>query len=102
MVPSPGSISAHSLIVATRNQVSSDNADEKVILLLDSGMYYSLDPVGASIWSLIQEPRPLSDLRDALLQRYEVSREECEQALQSFLHEMSAEKLIEVREVAAP
>ena len=43
-----------SVIVTATDQVSADLAGEAVILNLESGVYYSLDEVGAYIWSLIQ------------------------------------------------
>ena len=44
-------------MVATKDQVSCDLAGEAAILNIKSGVYYGLDPVGARIWNLMQEPR---------------------------------------------
>jgi hypothetical protein len=49
--------SRHSIVVATKDQVSSDLGGEVAILDLKAGVYYGLDTVGARIWNLIQEPR---------------------------------------------
>ena len=50
-------ISDRSVVVATKDQVSCDLAGEAAILNIKSGVYYGLDPVGARIWTLMQEPR---------------------------------------------
>lgn len=89
-----------SVIVPAKNQVSSNHKDEKVVLLLDTGMYYSLNPVGSYIWDLIQESRSVGDLRTAVLERYDVPRERCDNGLLGFLRELVVEGLIEIREEA--
>ena len=68
-----------------------------VILNLDSGMYFGLNAVGARIWNLIQEPRSVQDIRDLLLEEYEVDPERCENDLLALLHGLAAEGLAEVK-----
>ena len=87
----------YSLVVAATEQVSCDLAGEAAILNLKSGVYYGLDPVGARIWNLLQEPRTVNDIRDALLKEYGVEPERCERDLLTLLQELAAEGLIEVK-----
>ena len=68
-----------------------------MILNLDSGMYFGLNAVGARIWNLIQEPRTVRDIRDLLLEEYEVDRERCENDLLALLDRLAAEGLAEVK-----
>jgi hypothetical protein len=63
---------------------------------LDAGSYYSLDQVGVFVWNLIQEPRKVSDIRDAIFEEYEVDLEECERDLLALLEELAANKLLDV------
>jgi Coenzyme PQQ synthesis protein D (PqqD) len=90
-------ISRDSIVVATQEQVSCDLAGEVVILHLRSGMYYGLDAVGARIWSLIQTPMNVNDLRDALLEEYDVDPDRCERDLVALIEDITAQALIEVR-----
>jgi Coenzyme PQQ synthesis protein D (PqqD) len=90
-------ISRDSIVVATQEQVSCDLAGEVVILHLRSGMHYGLDAVGARIWSLIQTPMNVNDLRDALLEEYDVDPDRCERDLVALLEDITAQGLIEVR-----
>lgn len=55
--------------------MSADLSGEAVILSLPDGVYYGLDPVGAKIWALLQEPRTLGEVADALVAEYDVERE---------------------------
>ena len=91
-------ISMSSEVVATTEQVSAELKDEVVILSLQTGEYYGLDPIAADIWALIQQPRTVADVRDALLARYDgVTRAECEQQTLALLEEMAQLELISVR-----
>jgi hypothetical protein len=91
-------VSVDSSIVAAREQVSSDLGGEVAILDLKSGTYYGLDAVGARIWSLLQEPRTVEEIRDVLVREYEVDDERCERDLVALLQRLADEGLIEVRD----
>ncbi len=91
-------VSKYSTVVAAKDQTSADLADEVVILDLKSGTYYGLDAVGSRIWSLIQEPRTVSDIRDILLEEYEVAFDRCEREILTLLQELAARRLIEVKD----
>ncbi len=45
---------------------------EAVLLNLESGVYYGLDPVGTRIWTLVTRQEPLASVCAALLDEYEV------------------------------
>jgi Coenzyme PQQ synthesis protein D (PqqD) len=64
--------------MVAKEQVSCDLAGEAAILNLQTGVYYGLDPVGARIWNLIQQPRTVSDVLQVFLKEYEVDSERCE------------------------
>ena len=83
--------------MAAKDQVSSDLGGEVAILDLKAGVYYGLDAVGARIWSLIQEPRTVNEIRDILLEEYEVEPERCERDLLVLLQRLADEGIIEVK-----
>ncbi len=91
-------LSRRSVVVAARDQVSCDLAGEAAILNIKNGVYYGLDPVGAQIWKLIQQPRSVDEVREALVGEYEVDPERCEQDLVTLLEKLLAEGLIEVKD----
>lgn len=85
------------LVVAARDQVSCDLAGEAAILRLSTGIYYSLDPVGARIWTLLQRPVTTAAIRDTILREYDVTIERCERDLIDLLDHLADEGLIDVR-----
>ena len=77
--------------------VSCDLAGEAAILNMKDGVYYGLDPVGASIWNLIQKPTVLEDVRDSILEEYDVGEEECQADLLELISQLVENGLVEVR-----
>jgi hypothetical protein len=94
-------LSVHSIVVATSDQVSCPLGEESAILNLKNSVYYGVNPVGARVWNLLQHPKRVSELRDALLQEYEVEPARCELDLLDLLEKMRLEGLIEIRRAAA-
>ena len=96
-VPSSRNLSIDAVVVASPQQVSCDIADEAVLLSMSDGEYYGLNEVAASIWKLVQHPRTVAEVRDALLaEYYEIDSAQCEEAVVTFLNEMIALNLVTV------
>lgn len=70
--------------------------DEAVLLSLDSGQYFGLDPVGTRIWNLLAEGKPLADVAATIVAEYEVDRERCEADLVKLLGDLEAQGLVSV------
>jgi hypothetical protein len=93
-------ISETSVLSATKDQVSCVLDGEAVILNLSSGEYFGLDPVGARVWSLLQEPTSVKAILDILLEEYDVEPDDCERDLLALFREMAAQGLIEIKDDA--
>jgi len=91
-------ISERSTIVAAKDQLSCDLGGEVAILNTKKGVYYGLDPIGARIWNLIQQPRSVNELCEAILQEYDVEPERCESDLLVLLQKLQSEGLVEVKD----
>jgi hypothetical protein len=89
-------ISLDSIIVRGPNQVSTDLGGEVVVMGLQSEEYFSLEDVGARIWNMIEKPRTVREILDAIVRDYAVERERCERDLLAVLREMENEGLVEV------
>lgn len=86
-----------SIVAVSKDQVSCDLAGEAVILNTKDGTYYSLNPLGALIWNLMQTPVTVNAILDELLKEYDVSREQCENDLLSLLSEFESRGLVEIK-----
>jgi hypothetical protein len=94
------SLSVHSVVSASPEQVSCPLGDEAAILNLKNTVYYGLNPVGARVWDLLQQPRTIGELRDVLIEEFDVEAGRCETDLLELLQKMRTEGLIQVRSAA--
>jgi hypothetical protein len=93
----PTDISLKTVVVASKENVSCALGEEAAILHMRSGVYYGLDPVGARIWKLLEQPKSVEDLRTAILDEYEVDSAKCESDLLTLLEKLRTEGLIEIQ-----
>jgi hypothetical protein len=91
-----------SIVVRAPEQVSANLTDEVVILALSTEEYFGLAAVAARIWEVIDRPTPVTDIASRLVMEFEVDRDQCEHDLLVFLQQLADERLIEVRNAAAP
>lgn len=85
-------------MVATSDQVYCNLDGEAVILNFEPEGYFGLDPVGARVWSLVQEPKMVKEVLDTLLKEYDVEPPVCERDLLALLQDLVAEGLIEIKD----
>jgi Coenzyme PQQ synthesis protein D (PqqD) len=90
--------SRRSIIVAANDQLSCNLEGEAVILNLKNGVYYGLDPVGARIWDLIQTPMTPDEIRDVLVNEFDVEPDRCEHDILLLLQQLADEGLIAVKD----
>ena len=89
-IPDTATISARTHVVSTTA------GGEVVILEPHARRYYSLEGVGAFVWGRLQVTVALLELRDAVVERYEVEPDVALADLKALLREMSAVGLIDV------
>jgi hypothetical protein len=90
-------ISMLSVVKITKQGLCRSLDREMAILNVQNSTYYGLDPVGVFIWSLMQRPTSVRELRDAMLRKYDVDEQRCERELLDLLQRMRSEGLVEVR-----
>src|SRR4029078_1728097 len=74
--------------------VSRELDGEAVILNLESGTYFGLDPVGTRIWSLLQKNASLREAFETLQQEYEVAPNRLEGDLLRLVKELHTNGLL--------
>jgi hypothetical protein len=90
-------LSFNSIVVASPEQVSCPLGDESAILNLKNSVYYGMNPVGTHVWNLLKQPRKIADLRDAIVEEYDVDTDRCGRDMLELLEKLRGEGLIEVR-----
>ena len=90
-------LSLNRTVVVAKDVVSCDLVEEAALLNLKDGVYYGLNPVGARIWNLIQEPREVGEILEILLDEYDVERDTCQNDLIELLGQLIDKELVTVK-----
>jgi len=69
---------------------------EAVLLNLDSGIYFGLDPVGTRMWQLIVERESLAEVAHAIEDEFDVSKERCTADLLALVAKLEGQGLVAV------
>ena len=84
-------------IVERNHEIDASDLDgEKVMMDMDRGNYFMLNPIGSRIWDLINEPISVRRLVCLLREEYDVSEDECLEGVKDFLHELHHSNLLNI------
>ena len=90
-------VTLETTIQRSQELLASNIGDEVVMMSIENSAYYGLDPVGSKIWEMISEPMRVSDLCEQLMERFDVSAEQCQADVLKFLNEMYDEGMLQVK-----
>lgn len=69
---------------------------EEIILNLNTGVYWGLNPVGTRAWQLLSEQRCLSAILKTMREEYDVAEERLRQDLLDLVARLADKGLVEV------
>ncbi len=88
-------ITLRSVVKAKEELVTADMDGETVMMSVASGKYYNLGKMGGVIWGMLKNPVSVEKLIVNLLEKYDVTRRQCEAEVLSFLNDTYKEGLLE-------
>jgi methyltransferase-like protein len=91
-------LSGSTIVSVSKDYVYCKVEDEMVLLGMEDGIYYGLNPVGAFIWEQIKEPKTIDEIKDAILEQYDVEKVECETDLMKLLQELTEKGIVIVQD----
>lgn len=74
--------------IRNRQTISGRLHDELVMMDIEKGKYFSLNPVATRIWDLLEKPMATDELCGLLTEEYEVGAEQCRAEVGEVLAEM--------------
>lgn len=75
-------------MIRNARTISGQLHDELVMMDIEQGQYFALNPVATRIWQLLHTPLDLEALCGKLLDEYEVDSERCHREVEAHLDEM--------------
>jgi len=89
--------------VTIGDQVFAEQVDNETVLLeLDSGRYFGLDPVGSRLWQLLVELGSTEAVAQAAHREYDISLEQLTQDIDALVGALAEHKLVVVEAHATP
>ena len=79
-----------------RDTVSCELDGETAILNVQSGDYYGLDEVGASVWRIMSQPHTVAEIIREITSEYDVDPAQCEGDLISLISKLASHGLVEI------
>ena len=72
-----------------------DLSGEKVMVDFEQGKYFMIKGVGNDIWDMLADDVTVAQIKDKLLQEYDVTAEQCEKEVLDFLNNLEKLGIIE-------
>lgn len=82
------------VVVQAEGLPSAYIGDEIAFMSIKNSKYYGLDCVGTRIWTLIDQPKKVSEIIDELLKEYDVERKICVDNVLELMEKLFGEELI--------
>ncbi|MEI6137646.1 MAG: PqqD family protein [Mariniphaga sp.] len=77
------------------NEILDGNLEENLVMMdIQKGKYFSLNPVGKRIWEMIEQPKSFDEITDLLQSEFEVTLEQCRSEVIEFLAKMEKSGII--------
>ena len=92
------SIPLSSRVVRSKKIDFAEIDDTVVMMDVDEGRYYELDPVAARVWALIEPAPRVAEMCEALAAEYEVASETCRDEVGAFLEKLSRLAVVRIRQ----
>ncbi len=87
-------LTENTFIKRNDNILASDLDGEKVMMSIQKGEYYGLGKTGTFIWDHIENSISINDLITLIIDKYNVTREQCLEDIVPFLTNLIEKELI--------
>lgn len=87
-------ITPSTIIQRDSKLITSKMDGETVMMSINNGEYYGLDPIGSRIWELIENPISVESLIAKLRCEYDIEIAQCEHDTTIFLQQMANKNLL--------
>lgn len=81
-------LSLQTVVVRGTEHVETRVGDQTLMMSVAHGKYFSVDATAGRIWDMIEQPVALNDVVATLVREYDVSPDDCEAQVKSFVGEL--------------
>jgi len=85
-------------VVARCDDIVAGVVDADLIMMsIESGKYYQLNPSAGRIWNLLEQPRKVAEICQLLSKDFKVTPEACREDVFRFLEDLVSRKIMAIR-----
>jgi hypothetical protein len=85
-----------SWVVRSPEPIAAEVGDGLVMLSVQEGKYFSLNPTAAAIWRRLESPMRIGELCDQMVDEFDIGREHAIQAVPAFVAKLIEQKIATV------
>lgn len=97
MSPQRGTALDRTTRVRRTTEVLATEVDGEMVMMdIDKGLYFGLDPVGTAVWKRLDEPTTAAELVDGLVLEYDADAATIERDVLALLTSLTEQGLLEI------
>jgi len=82
-------------VVSRNEEPVSAQVDETVVMMsIEQGMYFGIEGAGPRIWAMLEQPRTVDEICEALMDEFDIDADSCRSEVLGFLHELADAQLL--------
>lgn len=89
-------IGINSKIVRIDDFISSKMDDETIMLNIDKGEYYGINPIGSRIWELLEKPLTILELSNLLINEFDIDIDNCKKDVSVFIQHLQNKNMVKL------
>lgn len=89
-------ISLHSVIARGTDHVEAESGGQTMMMHIEKGRYFAMAETAQSIWGVLDKPKSVRAIVDAMMERFDVDRATCETDVVAFVAELAENGLVTV------
>ena len=92
-----GAVTLDSVVTRCDEIVAGVVDADLIMMSIEYGKYYQLNPSAGQVWSLLEQPRTVTEICEMLSKDFKVTPEACEKDVLHFLDELVSRKIVTIR-----
>ncbi len=83
--------------IAKNDEIVSGKIDDDLVMMsIQSGKYFLMNPTGGRIWELLDKPRTIAEISAILTGEYKIEPAACQKEVIGFIAQLASRKVITI------
>ena len=92
-----GAVTLDSVVTRCDDIVAGVVDADLIMMSIENGKYYQLNPSAGRVWSLLEQPRTVTEICQMLSKDFKVTPEACQKDVLHFLDELVSRNVVTIR-----